>query len=352
MNEFENGLDKKWKFDFEVPADSKVSIDKLSKFLKKGDTLIFYGGEPLVNFQKMREIIDGLEKKYGVNSINFRMQTNGKLFGEVDFEYLSKISKMLVSIDGCKERTDYNRGKGTYDLIIKNIKELREKGYRGEIVARMTISFSDIYDQVEHLIKLIEEGIFNSIHWQLDAGFYKNDFDEKKFSAFVKEYNKGISDLISLWIKYMKEKGKVLKLYPLLGIFDNIYYKRKAKLMCGSGYANYTITTDGKIAACPIMNNVKDFYAGDLDSNKLKEFDVGEPCISCTYKDTCGGRCLYSNMAKLWPKEGEHLICKTIIHLIEELRKQIPEIQKLISNKVVSEKDFEYEKYFGPEIIP
>lgn len=76
------------------------------------------------------------------------------------------------------------------------------------------------------------------------------------------------------------------------------------------------------------------------------------PCASCNYLDLCGGKCLYSNKAKLWPKKGEGLICKTIRPLIEELRKKIPMIKELIKKEIISEKDFEYEKYFGPEIIP
>jgi putative peptide-modifying radical SAM enzyme len=352
MQEFDNGLDKKWDFDFDVPADSKVSVDKLCRFLKEGDTLIFYGGEPLVNFSKMKEIIDAVENHFGDGKINFRMQTNAKLLNIVPIKYMKKISKILVSIDGDEEITDFNRGKGTYNLVLKNLEGLRNEGYDGEIVARMTISFPDIFNQVKHIINLVEKGIFNSVHWQLDAGFYKFDFDREKFSKFVESYNKEILGLLDYWVNYMKTTGKVLKIYPFLGIFENIYYGKKTRLMCGSGYANYTITTDGKITACPIMNNVRNFYAGDLDSTNLKEFSVSEPCISCSYFNFCGGRCLYSNQAKLWPPEGEDLICKTIKFLIDSIKEKIPEIKNLISEGVVSENDFEYERYFGPEIIP
>ena len=66
----------------------------------------------------------------------------------------------------------------------------------------------------------------------------------------------------------------------------------------------------------------------------------------------CGGRCLYSNYAKLWPEEGQKLICETIFNLIEGIKDKIPEIKELIDRKIVFEYDFEYEKYFGPEIIP
>jgi putative peptide-modifying radical SAM enzyme len=352
MEEFDNGLKDKFDFDLEVPCESVVKGSKVVGFLKDGDGLIFYGGEPLTNFSKMREIIDEVDKSK--KKINFYIQTNGKLLDEIPLIYIKRMSKILVSIDGDMRRTDYNRGFGTYEKVLKNIIDIRNKGFKGEIVARMTLSFSDIYGQIMHLVGLIEKGIFDSIHWQIDAGFYKSDFNKNQFKIFVKEYNKSIDRLLDFWIEYMKEKKKVLKLYPFLGIFESLYYDKPTKLRCGSGYANYTISTNGKILACPIMNGIKDFYCGDVNesSELLKELHVVEPCTSCGYLDVCGGRCLYSNYAKLWPEEGQKLICNTIFYLIEGVNSKIPIITDLINKKIVFEYDFEYEKYFGPEIIP
>ncbi len=353
MNEFDNGLDKKWNYDYDAPYDSNVEIEKVKKFLEKDEApfLIFYGGEPLMKLDKIKLFMDNLSD---IKNIKFYIQTNGLSLKAIPEKYLHKIGKMLISIDGDKNRTDFNRGKGVYDAVISNIKDIRKKGYKGEIVARMTISFSDICEQVKHIIKLIEQVIFDSIHLQLDAGFYKNDFNLEKFTKFTNEYNNSIDKLLDLWIKKMKD-GKVLMLYPFIGIFDTLYYNKKSKLPCGAGYANYTITTNGKISACPIMNSVENFYCGNLDTNikDLKQIHCAEePCKSCNYYEICGGRCLYSHYAKLWPKKGEKLICKTIINLIEGIKKRIPEIKKLIDSKIISEKDFEYEKYFGPEIVP
>jgi len=61
---------------------------------------------------------------------------------------------------------------------------------------------------------------------------------------------------------------------------------------------------------------------------------------------------LYANAAKLWPSEGLNLICDTIKHLIDCLNGKIDEVNGLVENGVVKKEDFEYEKYFGPEIIP
>jgi uncharacterized protein len=341
MKEFENGLEKKWEFDSSVPVDSEISVEDLKKFLKADDTLIFYGGEPLLKLDKIKEIMDNI-------NVRFIIQTNGKLLDTVPDNYLMKFSKMLVSIDGDKKRTDFNKGEGTYDKVVSNVKNVRERGFKNELVARMTISFPDLFEQVRHLLDL---GIFDSFHWQIDAGFYKNDFDSDEFSIFVEEYNESVKELIDFWISKMKE-GKVLMLYPFIGIVESILKGEKTKLRCGSGYSNYTINTNGMISACPILNGVKNFYCGEIGEEGLKEISVVEPCTICDYFDLCGGRCLYSNYAKLWPEEGEKLICKTIIFLIDSLKERIPKIKKLIDEGVIGLEDFNYEKYFGPEIIP
>ncbi len=342
FEEFDNGLDKKFTFDYSAPNDSNINIQELKNFISKDEnpTIIFYGGEPLVNIAKIKEIMDHIPAR-------FCMQTNGKLLHELPKEYMNKFSRILVSVDGNRERTDYNRGKGTYDLVLKNLKLIRANRYTGEIVARMTIDqeFPDVFEQAKFLIKL---GIFDSVHWQIDAGFYKFDFDEEKFNKFVGKYNKSILRLIDFWVGEMG-RGRVLKFYPFVGIMQDILKGATAKLRCGAGHSGYTITTNGTITTCPIMNCIKNFYVGDLKSNpnNLKKISVIEPCVSCDYLGVCGGRCLYSNYAKLWPCEGEDLICKTVKFLIDSLKARSEEVRELIDVK-----DLEYEKYFGPEIIP
>lgn len=364
LEEFDNGLDQKFQFDFSAPTNSEINVEKLKSFLEKDPNpkIIFYGGEPLVNQDKLIEIIDALSDSDAFPEIEFYMQTNAKLLDKLPSEYLNKFKKILVSIDGDRERTDFNRGEGTYEKIIGNLKLARTRGFTGEIVARMTISPSinpESYDLIKQINYLFSLNLFDSIHWQLDLGFYKSDFnsDEKKkqIEKFLEKYNLEISKLIFNWVEEMSLSENVQKIYPFLGIFESLYYNKPTKLRCGSGYINYTITTAGDLTCCPIMNNIKDFYVGNItDSNPydLKKIFVIKPCTDCKYLDICGGRCLYSNHSRLWPPEGQQLICNSVIHLIESLRKTLPKIKKLIKEDKISEEQFFYEKYFGPEIIP
>lgn len=349
LNEFENSLEEKFEFDYSAPCSSEIDLNELKNFLLKDSNpvLIFYGGEPLLEIDKLKAIVDFLED----TNVKFRMQTNGKLLDRMPVEYLNKIDKILVSIDGDKEKNDFNRGDGTYDLVLKNLNLIRSLGYSGEIVARMTISqnFPEIFEQVKHLVIL---NLFDSIHWQLDVGFYKCDFEENKIRNFFDRYNKSVLDLINWWIENIK-KGEVYRLYPFIAIVNSLLRNEKTSLRCGAGHSGYAITTNGKIVACPIMNSIKNFEAGDLNSSpsELKKFDILE-CDECDVKYLCGGRCLYWRKAKLWPKDGDKLICDSIKFYIREIEKKISIIKEEIKKGNIKKEDFEYEKYFGPEIIP
>jgi len=348
--DFGNDLGKKFKIDFSMPRKVNYSIKELKDFVERGNKadkhiLTFYGGEPLMYIDKIKEIMDNVD-------VRFMIQTNGLLLDKLPSKYVNRFDVMLVSIDGDKKITDFNKGKGTYDQVMKNIGLIKKNGFKGELIARMvTDEHSMLLDQVKHLISVG----FSSIHWQIDAGFYGSDFEKRDFAEFVKKYNLELKQLVDYWVGNMSQNGKVLKLYPFLGMFDSIYHNKKEKLRCGSGFANYTIATNGKISVCPIMHDWVDFQVGDIkesDPDNLKEIYVNGLCSKCDVSDLCGGRCLYANRARLWPENGERMICNTVKGLIEAIKEKLQDIKQLISNDIVKESDFVFEKYTGPEIIP
>ena len=147
------------------PSDIAYSLDTLRKFLSndREPIVAFYGGEPLLRKDVVEWII-----RY-VPAEHFVLQTNGLLMKRLGPEYLARMDTILISIDGRREITDYYRGSGVYARAIAAAKYLREISYRGDLIARMTISGrSDIFLDVKHLVDL---GLFDHIHWQLDVFF-------------------------------------------------------------------------------------------------------------------------------------------------------------------------------------
>jgi len=333
--------------DFSVPEKISYKISDLKNFIEKDPepTLTFYGGEPLLQIDLIKDIMDSIEARY-------MMQTNGLLLHKLSKAYANRFYTILVSLDGSEETTDKYRGKGVYKKVMKNISLLKQNGFKGELIARMTIEEQDIYESV---ISLINAG-FASVHWQLDANFWKHDYAKRDFKGFVENsYNPGVKKLISFWIKEM-EKGKVLKLYPFLDIVDDLLAGRKTFLRCGSGYVNFTILTNGKIVPCPIMVGMREFYMGDIWTSEPQNLHIRyswkEPCASCDIFSKCGGRCLYSNYLQPWGLEGTKEVCETVRFLIRSLESEIPKIRKLVESGTIRRGDFFHVKYNGCEIIP
>lgn len=339
--------------DYSIPSSMAYTVDTLQNFLKtKKDTvLIFYGGEPLLMLDKIREIIDAIPLA------RFVIQTNGLMLDRIQPDYLNRFESIFVSIDGNEELTDYYRGGGTYRKVANNLTKVRDAGFEGEIVARMTVEEATEIDiQVLALIASNELPI-SSVHWQLDALFWQNDYPKRRFADWIRlSYNPRLRRLIRAWVDHMEDRGEVWRLYPLVGVMESLLLGELNHLRCGAGWHVFNIQTDGNITPCPVMAGMKDFYLGNIrETSPLTLKDsvfVSEPCTSCKIFTVCGGRCLYANVTKLWGNEGFKQVCETVIKMVEALDEVRPEIESLIANRTIRQSDFTYPKYNGCEIIP
>jgi len=338
--------------DYSLPMQMDYDVHSLQRFCRQDSecVLTFYGGEPLLCVDEIIKIMDHVKSKL------FLIQTNGLLLDCLEPEYVNRLHTILVSIDGNEALTDFYRGKGTFNKILDNLKLIRRNGFSGELIARMTVmEHTDIYKQVRWLLNN-DDFPFSSVHWQLNAGFWKKDFARRDFKQWSEEnYNPRIRKLAKFWIDCMEEEGVVLRLYPFLGVAQSILSGEKSFLRCGGGWTNYAIQTDGYIIPCPTMWGMKDYYLGHIsnaDPLKLKKLFVDKPCTECDLLSLCGGRCLYANVTKRWSPEAYGEVCNTVRNLIEAISEQVPRIQKLIDKGTVQSTDFEYLKYNGCEIIP
>ncbi len=334
-----------------LPSEFVIDLEDLLYFLSldPAPVLTFYGGEPLIRSDLVTEIVKRAP------FCRFMIQTNGILLPELKRETLEKLEVILLSIDGDRTLTDKNRGNGTYGRIIRSIQYVRDNGYDGELIARMTVTEdTDIFSAVLHINNELSL-LFDSIHWQMDANFW-NDYELRDIRDWITHYyNPGIKRLVTEWVKNMNDFGKVLKWYPFLGIMDDLLHERKTLLRCGAGHTNYSILTDGTIVPCPAMVGLKDYYLGNIKTTSpldLKKIETCGECVNCHLLNICGGRCLYAQITSPWPLEGQKLICESVESLIEALCDSKPEIERLIRDKKVSSADFLHTKYNGCEIIP
>ena len=99
----------------------------------------FFGGEPLMNFEVVKQLVAyarGVEKERGKN-FRFTLTTNGMLIDDEVIEFANReMSNVVLSLDGRQSvhdrfRVDY-AGRGSYETIVPKFQKLvKARGNRG-----------------------------------------------------------------------------------------------------------------------------------------------------------------------------------------------------------------------------
>jgi sulfatase maturation enzyme AslB (radical SAM superfamily) len=138
---------------------AKAGVD-LALSMSEGDTeLTFYGGEPLLEFDLMRRVVNHVE---GVRRpderINYWVVTNGTLITDEVADFLAEHDfKILLSFDGVPSSQDL-RGEGTFETLDSMLDSLQERHpdyFRRAVEISVTVSpraVPFLADSVEYLL--------------------------------------------------------------------------------------------------------------------------------------------------------------------------------------------------------
>ncbi|MEZ0346701.1 MAG: TIGR04084 family radical SAM/SPASM domain-containing protein [Infirmifilum sp.] len=304
----------------------------------------FYGGEPLLNAKLIMWIMDNVKAKH------FVIQTNGTLPHLLPDSYWLRFDTVLLSIDGRENLTDKHRGKGVHTRVLQTAKHLREIGFKGDLIARMTVTEdTDIETDVTYLLSL---NLFDHVHWQLDVVWsdrWKN-FQEWRDRSYLP----GLRKLIQKWVLGIK-KGKVLGIAPFKAIASQaIFGAVYTAPPCGSGSNSVSILTNGRITACPIAINEQWAHIGDIDKGFVTSNNmISEPCTSCPYYRYCGGRCLYAYKERYWGDSGFREVCKATKELVKLVLSAVPSVIEALDKGLIKRSELYYPPFNNTvEIIP
>ncbi|MCX7923055.1 MAG: Cys-rich peptide radical SAM maturase CcpM [Clostridia bacterium] len=114
---------------------AKKAIDFLINHSRSSPevNISFYGGEPLLEFEMIKECIDYAEKLGEGKNIFYSLTSNGSLLNDEIIEYFIRHQvQLMISLDGPKEINDKNRvfagnGCGTYDKVFEGINLIKNK---------------------------------------------------------------------------------------------------------------------------------------------------------------------------------------------------------------------------------
>ena len=107
----------------------------------------FFGGEPLMNWQVVKDLVAYGREQEKIHNKNFRftLTTNGVLLNDEVQEFVNKeMDNVVLSLDGRKEVNDkmrpFRNGKGSYDLIVPKFKKLADSRNQQKYYVRGTFT--------------------------------------------------------------------------------------------------------------------------------------------------------------------------------------------------------------------
>lgn len=293
-----------------MPLDvAKKAIDFLieKSVGRRNLELDFFGGEPLMNIDVVKEVVKYAREQEKIHNKNFRFTTttNGVLLNDEIADYLnSEMANIVLSHDGRKEVNDTMREtvnkKGSYDIITPKFQSMVEKRGDKEYYVRGTFTKNnlDFEKDVLHLYELGFDQI--SVEPVVTDSKYDYALTEDDLPKIFEEYE----HLAKTIIEYRKA-GKFFNFFHFMIDLDHGPCAIKRMKGCGCGNEYVAITPDGDIYPChQFVGNEEwkmgNILTGEFDNAKKDLFSrahiYNKPeCKECWAKFYCSGGCNANN---------------------------------------------------------
>ena len=263
----------------------------------------FFGGEPLMNFQVVKDLVAyarGVEKERG-KQFRFTLTTNGMLIDDDVIDFVNReCSNVVLSLDGRKEihdrfRVDY-AGNGSWEKIVPKFQRLVEARNGKNYYMRGTFTHAN-------------PDFLKDVQIMLDLGFRELSMEpvvcaEGDPSALTAEdlpiVMKQYEDLARLLVKKRREGDPFTFYHYMIDLKGGpCVYKRISG--CGSGTEYMAVTPWGDLYPCHQFVGEEAFKLGDVwngvsNTAMREEFAAcnvyaREECRTCWARLYCSGGC-------------------------------------------------------------
>jgi uncharacterized protein len=313
------------------PDTAKKGVDYL--FRESGGqkelSIIFFGGEPLLEISLIEEVIPYIRAKEAESGkkADLSLSTNGLLLNQknVDFLVKHRIS-CQVSIDGPGEIHDRNRrfpdGRGSYEEILPGIKRLMA-ARKGNAPARATLARGQINipGVIEHLLSIG----FGSVHIEPAIGMSGETAITRKEMEEIKRQN----EVLAAFLVKSVRKNRYFNYTNLVRfIRQTRVVRERLAHYCGAGRTYFALSQEGAFYPCHRFVGMEGFRMGDIDrgmdltlQKKILGLTVDNRpiCRDCWARYLCGGGCWKHavDMSGRLEVPDNDLSCEIMRHLIE-----------------------------------
>ncbi len=263
----------------------------------------FFGGEPLLNWQVVKDLVAYGRRQEKIHNKNFRftLTTNGVLLNDEVQEFVNReMANVVLSIDGRKEVHDHMRpfrnGKGSYDLVLPRFRKLADSRNQEKYYVRGTFTRynRDFSRDVLHLA---------------DLGFRQISV-EPVVGTEEEEYALRPEDLPEIFAEYDRLAAEMVRRYGTNEDFTFFHFMldltggpcvAKRLSGCGSGTEYLAVTPWGDLYPCHQFVGEEKYRMGNVDEGIIRtdlreEFRncnvySKEKCRNCFARFYCSGGC-------------------------------------------------------------
>lgn len=285
-------------------------IDRALQLKEKDIKFTFFGGEPLIKFDMIKELTIYTQKICKNNTllnVDFDLVTNGLLFTrEVSEFFIENKFTVGISLDGTPEDHNLNRldtlGNPSYYNIMKNLDNIKhyEEKTGKPVKVSMTVcknTYRNFFENFKHIVdrgfRIIGTALEGYGYWDEDE-WTKEDFKELEIQ---------FQKCIDLFVKRAKDGNPFDWTFVSAGLIPQL--KKRDHYYCGCGILNNFITTDGSIYPCTsctkeaakIGHISEGIYAKEIKKFLNYKRKLSEICSKCDIKDFCSScECLMMNL--------------------------------------------------------
>ncbi|WP_320928427.1 thioether cross-link-forming SCIFF peptide maturase [Hungatella sp.] len=263
----------------------------------------FFGGEPLMNWEVVKQLVEygrSKEKEYNKN-FRFTMTTNGVLLNDEIMDYCNReMSNVVLSLDGRKEVNDKMRpfrgGKGSFDLIVPKFQKFAEMRGDRDYYVRGTFTRHNL-DFSKDVTEFADLG-FHSMSIEPVVAKPEEEYAirEEDLPQIMEEYD----HLAEEYIRRKKE-GRGFNFFHFNIDLNQGPCVAKRLSGCGSGTEYLAVTPWGDLYPCHQFVGQEEFLLGNVDTGvtnerirdefKLCNVYAKDKCRNCFARFYCSGGC-------------------------------------------------------------
>ncbi|MCI8530302.1 MAG: thioether cross-link-forming SCIFF peptide maturase [Lachnospiraceae bacterium] len=263
----------------------------------------FFGGEPLMNWQVVKSLVEYGRSLEGPKNKKFRftLTTNGVLLDDEILEFANReMANLVLSIDGRKEIHDAMRpfrgGQGSYDLIVPKFQKAAESRQQMNYYVRGTFTHHNL-DFSQDVLHLADLG-FRQISVEPVVAKPTDSYaiTSADIPILKEEYDKLALEMIK-----RREAGRGFHFFHFNIDLEGGPCVAKRLSGCGSGTEYLAVTPWGDFYPCHQFVGDEKFLMGNVDEGIVRE-DIRdmfkccnvyakEKCKKCFAKFYCSGGC-------------------------------------------------------------